>query len=221
MLDGKSNKPKIVSLDFRNENNLFPAFMQVQAYWAVLAADGSVPLRRQIDPRGIEDCLEYAFILERIAPGVARFRVAGRHMSDLMGLDVHGMPISAMFEPAARQGLGDLIEATCGEINCVTASLKSAGHIGRAPLSARMFMAPLKSDEGRVDRILGCLQTQGRIGRQPRRFVISEANTMLCTDLLTHENEAVQPILQAEPVQPQTTKPGTHGPALRLVSDNG
>ncbi|MGJ8583123.1 MAG: PAS domain-containing protein [Marinosulfonomonas sp.] len=221
MLNGKSTKPNVVSLDFRNENNLFPAFMQVQAYWTALAEGGTIPLRRDIDPRGIEDCLEYAFILERIAPGVARFRVAGRHMSDLMGLDVHGMPLSAMFEPAARQGLGDLVEATCAQFNCVTAKLDAPGQIGRAPLSARMFMAPLKSDLGRVDRILGCLQSQGRIGRHPRRFTISGVNTTLCDDFLVPVKGETLQVQHVEPVPPQTTKPGAKGPALRLVSNNG
>jgi len=38
-------------------------------------------MRSQIDPRGLEQVLPSAFILERIAPGVARFRIAEHHLN--------------------------------------------------------------------------------------------------------------------------------------------
>ena len=62
-----------------------------------------MPRRAEIDPRGIENALEYAFILERIAPGMARIRLAGIHLSDLMGMEVRGMPLTSFID-AARAG---------------------------------------------------------------------------------------------------------------------
>ena len=65
----------------------------------------AVPMRSDVDPRGIERSLEHAFILERIAPQMARFRLAGMHLTDLMGMEVRGMPTTALFAPAARAAL--------------------------------------------------------------------------------------------------------------------
>ena len=37
-----------------------------------------------------------------MAPSVARFRLAGAHLSELMGMEVRGMPMTALFLPDAR-----------------------------------------------------------------------------------------------------------------------
>ena len=75
--------------------------------------EDTIPPRSAINPRGIEDALEYAFILDSVAPGVARFRLAGSHLTDLMGMEVRGMPITAMFVPAARKELSTLLAEVC------------------------------------------------------------------------------------------------------------
>ena len=55
------------------------------AYWSGLQDGRTVPKRADIDPRRIEGLLSDTFILERIAPGLARFRVAGANLAELMG----------------------------------------------------------------------------------------------------------------------------------------
>lgn len=65
----------------------------LRAYWDELRQGRAVPTRADVQPAGIGDGLDYAFILERIAPGAARFRLAGRHLVDLMGMEVRGMPL--------------------------------------------------------------------------------------------------------------------------------
>ena len=74
-------------------------------YWKGMRRHGDVPRRSDIDPRGIEAFLSNAFIVERIAPGLARLRIAGSHLSDLMGMEVRGMPLSAFFNTAHRDTL--------------------------------------------------------------------------------------------------------------------
>ena len=63
---------------------------QMEAYWRALPRSQIVPRRSDIDPRGVENLLRHAIILERVAPGVARFRIAGQHLSDLTGMEVRG-----------------------------------------------------------------------------------------------------------------------------------
>jgi len=161
-----------------------PSIREVEGYWQALREGRLVPRRSEIDPRGIERSLEYAFVLERIAPGIARLRIAGSHLSDLMGMEVRGMPVSAFFAPADRNRFGDVLEQVFDSPATAEISLQAERGIGKPAIEARMILLPLKSDLGDITRAIGCLSTNGAIGRAPRRFAIEEARvTPLLADL--------------------------------------
>lgn len=81
-------------------------FGQLEGYWQALRpADGALPRRADFDPRGIADLLDCTLLLERIAPGQVRIRLAGMALCDLMGMDLRGMPLSALMLPEARPAL--------------------------------------------------------------------------------------------------------------------
>ena len=69
------------------------------AHWAEARRGAAVPYRAHIDPRRIAPLLPDAFVAERIAPGMTRLRIAGMHLSDLMGMEVRGMPLSSSSRP--------------------------------------------------------------------------------------------------------------------------
>ena len=143
------------------------------AYWAGKRHGADLPKRAEIDPRGIEPLLQHAFIAERIAPGLARFRIAGSHLSDLMGMEVRGMPVSSFIDPADRDTLArDLVELFDRPAR-IELDIQSGGGFGRGHLPGRIVMLPLRSDLGDVSRALGCLVTRGALGRIPRRFQIT------------------------------------------------
>lgn len=162
----------IISLDPRRNRAHFPALAQVEAYWEALRNTRPMPAREEVDPRGLTAALAHAFVLERIAPGLAKIRVAGQHLSDLMGMEVRGMPISAMFLPEARQSLRDHLEACFTTPATMRLMLAADTGFTRPALEAQLFLAPLKDRDGRPTRILGALQSSGKIGRAPRRFTI-------------------------------------------------
>ncbi|MDF1707320.1 MAG: PAS domain-containing protein [Paracoccaceae bacterium] len=152
----------------------FPHVSMVEAYWHALRGRRAVPGRAEVDPRGIEASLEYAFILEQIAPGVGRLRIAGTHLADLLGMEVRGMPLSAFFETEARDALAACLETVCGTPTIATLSLQADPGIGKPVLEARLLLLPLRGEDGGINRILGCLDSSGSIGRTPRRFVIRD-----------------------------------------------
>ncbi|NIY78530.1 MAG: PAS domain-containing protein [Rhodobacteraceae bacterium] len=162
----------VVSLMPRRNEMHFPALKTVEAYWEGLRNGRPVPSRAEVDPRGMQSALEFAFILERIAPGVARFRLAGMHLTDLMGMEVRGMPLTAMFVPESRAKLSEALEAVFETPQITVITLKAERGIGRGAMDAQLLLCPLKSDLGDVNRVLGCLQSKGEIGRQPRRFEV-------------------------------------------------
>ncbi|MDT8328059.1 MAG: PAS domain-containing protein [Roseovarius sp.] len=143
-----------------------------RAYWNSMRKGHDVPRRSDIDPRRIEPLLSNAFIAERIAPGVTRLRIAGMHLSDLMGMEVRGMPLSSFIAPADRDAFALNLVDVFDRPAALRLDLRSKASLGRPELTGTLLMLPLRSDLGDVSRALGCVVTQGQIGRASRRFEI-------------------------------------------------
>ena len=215
----------------------FAMLAEVRAYWEGLRVNGALPERDQIDPRGIAGALENTFLLERVAPGIARFRLAGMQVHDLMGMDVRGMPLSALFEPAARSRLADGLEGAFSSPAVLEMWLEAERGIGRPGLEGRMMVLPLQGPRGESDLALGCLAMEGALGRAPRRFAVAglmsevianRAPQMPATDRLLPAKPpvAAQPLRQLAPgfaeqpvsfVGDFTPRPPRGKPNLRLV----
>ncbi|KEO56210.1 PAS domain-containing protein [Thioclava pacifica] len=172
---------------------------ELRAYWEALRAGRPMPSRAEIDPRGINRALEFSFILERVAPGIARFRLAGMHLNDLMGMEVRGMPLTSFFTPEARKGVAEMTEAVFASPAIAEARLSADRSLGRSALSAQLLILPLTSDFGDVSRALGCFVAEGEIGRSPRRFELIQSQTHLLAT-----NRPITPAqLAPEPLRPE------------------
>lgn len=143
---------------------------EMRDYWSSLRSGKAVPARADVNPRGIARSLDYAFILERIAPGAARIRLAGRHLIDLMGMEVRGMPICSFLVGPSRGRLSDVLETVFKAPQIAHLHLHAKGGYARPALTAQMLLLPLRSDLGDVTRALGCLIADGDLGVAPRRF---------------------------------------------------
>lgn len=155
------------------EGPRFAALAEVRAYWEGLRSPTSLPRREDLDPRGIAGALEQTFLIERIAPGIGRFRLAGMQLSEILGMDPRGMPLSALMDPAGRTRLGGTLETVFDGPAVLDLWLEAERGIGRPALEARLLLLPLVSSRGLTDLALGCLATEGQIGRSPRRFAIA------------------------------------------------
>lgn len=180
MSDGKKENEQIVAphppsaqllrlADF-DPANATRIISDMRAYWHSLRRGRAIPARADIEPRGIHRALDYAFILERMAPGAARFRLAGRHLIDLMGMEVRGMPLCAFLHASSRGRFSDVLESVFKAPQLAELTLHAKAEYGRPELSARMLLMPLRSDLGDVTRSLGCLISEGNLGMAPRRF---------------------------------------------------
>lgn len=161
------------SFDDGAEVNRFAMLAEVRAYWEGLRQGSELPRRDAIDPRGIAGALENTFMLERVAPGIARFRLAGMQLHDLMGMDVRGMPVSSLIEPQARIRMAEALESVFAGPGTLEIWLEGERGIGRPALEARMLLLPLTANRGDTDLALGCLAIHGALGRAPRRFAIA------------------------------------------------
>lgn len=224
-----STDETIVSLsDFRGRSQL-GAISQVEAYWEGLRNGRIMPSRSEVDPRGISGALEHAFILERVARGIGRFRLAGMHLNDLMGMEVRGMPLTALILPDSRDAMNAALAAVFDEPAMVRLALKSDTGLGRSEIDAKMVLLPLRSDLGDVSRVLGCFVAEGKVGRAPRRFsIMSESRKTLIGYGDTRAREA--PVSDQTPLAgaPDAQLPGTETrldrptgrPYLRLVTSD-
>ncbi|MFN3642257.1 MAG: PAS domain-containing protein [Gemmobacter sp.] len=152
-----------------------PEFAQLEAYWAALRVGGAIPPRSAIEPRGIAGLLDRTVLIERIAPCIARIRLAGMALVDLMGMDLRGMPVSALIAPDAREAVGAAIEAVFSGPARGDLLLEGERGIGRPALAGRLLLLPLIGRSGLVDRAIGVMVLDGRAGRAPRRFVLARA----------------------------------------------
>lgn len=142
------NPQNVVAMtDFQADSG-FSALSQVEGYWDALRRSRLMPKRSEIDPRGIESALEFTFILERIAPGMARLRIAGSHLGDLMGMEVRGMPLTALIAPDGRRQVCDALEEVFQRPAVCEVHLSAPAAFDKPALEARMVLLPLKSDLG-------------------------------------------------------------------------
>lgn len=149
-----------------------PEISLVRDYWDRLRGSRVAPARSEIDPREITPALSHSCILEQIAPGHARFRLAGLHLCDLMGMEVRGMPVSAFFHVSAREALSEELRALFNMPAAVTLSLRADHGLGRPALDGQFLLLPLADRQGGMTRALGCMVTHGDIGYPPRRFAL-------------------------------------------------
>ncbi|MBT8410869.1 MAG: PAS domain-containing protein [Octadecabacter sp.] len=190
------------------------ALAELEAYWSALPRTRGLPKRTDLDPASLGALLENAFVLERIAPGIARIRVAGRAIGALLGVEPRGLPITAAFLPASRAAMANYIEAAFSGPSIVELPLNGPRALGQPCLQGRIMILPLLDDFGRVSRAVGMLVMSGRKGLGGRRFVISDI-----------EPPRVEPVEQLRVVAGECktdrlVKKAEDRPALRLVVSN-
>lgn len=168
----KATEPsgRLLNLADFDRNHPQRLILEMRHYWQSIRGGRAVPARTDVEPHGIHRVLDYAFILERIAPGAARFRLAGRHLIDLMGMEVRGMPACSFVKPSSRGRFSDVLESVFRAPQIAEIGLDSPAEYARPPLRAHMLILPLRSDLGDITRALGCLISQGETGVSPRRF---------------------------------------------------
>jgi len=143
---------------------------QLEAYWEALRPEGGLPSRDDVNPRGIEDALDYSFLLARSHSGEAVFRVAGERLGELFGVPLERVPMSVLFsrecQPQLAKGLKSVFEAP----GILRAELLSASNLMRPELTAHLLIMPLQPQIGEQSLALGALHIDGIVGKPPRQF---------------------------------------------------
>jgi hypothetical protein len=187
------------------------ALATLRAYWEALRDGPRLPQRAQIDPRGLATTLHQMMIAEEIAPGLARLRIAGTLYADTMGMDVRGMPMSALFDTMARPALERVLRDVFDGNTAATLLLETERGLGRPALQGQLLLLPL-ADDGPTRLMIGCLALHGQTGRTPRRFAIRHVTREVLGNPQTARNAPAF----AEPAA-HFARPAPQARHLRLV----
>jgi len=201
------------------------ALHELESYWASLPRRNGVPMRKDVDPAAMAGLLEDSFILERVAPGVARIRVAGRNFGRLIGVEPRGLPLTAAFLTDARAEMSKHLEAAFMSPAIVELALEAPRAVGQPHLQGKILLLPLRDDHGRVSRMLGVLVMSGLRGLGGRRFIVSAKTPARVEPVLGLHTVATgaAPVAvapQRPSLAPQPNKKAEDKPALRLVVSN-
>ena len=98
----------VIELSQYRDRDHFPALRTLGNYWNNLA-DGAVPYRSDLDPRGLSNALRSIVLMERISTGNARIRISGRYLCDVLQEDGRGLPYSLLFDGDSRSLALDIL----------------------------------------------------------------------------------------------------------------
>jgi hypothetical protein len=175
----------------------------------------AIPDRTQIDPACIDHALPHICILERVAPGISRIRVAGQALGDYLGQDLRGLPLCTLFGGASRDRFQGFLEQVFALPALVDLPISARWGLGRPALSGRILLLPLTDGAGRTTRALAAIHTVGVPGRLPRAFELDQAAPVRIENLADMDPAPI-PVRTAPPVPHPSSRPW-----LRLVVSNG
>lgn len=176
-------------------------FLQMEGYWQALRGpEGGLPERARFDPRGIAGLLGVTLLLERVSAGEVRIRLAGMALHEMLGMELRGMPLSALVVPDSRAALAIKVERVFDSPAVGRLNFAAEPGFGRPPCSARLLLLPMIGASGAVDRALGALVCEGVLGKAPRRLVLE-------TSQLERISNRRLPRPAAAPASPPTTAP--------------
>ncbi|WP_210529850.1 PAS domain-containing protein [Rubellimicrobium arenae] len=133
------------------------AMAQLEAYWRGLAGPDGVPYRRDLDATRIEPALPHAFVLERVAAGIARFRTGGQLIQSHLGFDLKGMPVSLLFSAEGRKTFHTWLDRCFDGPALVDLPVATRRFGFRSAASGRFLLLPLRDQQGHVTRAVGGL----------------------------------------------------------------
>lgn len=135
----------------------------LESYWRDLRRARPLPARADVDPARLDSALPHAFILERVAPGIGRIRVAGQALSMLWGAEPRGMPLCTLFGVASRDRLQGFLEQVFALPALVELPLITARRFVRPRIAGRILVLPLADRQGDVSRAIGAIWMEGAV----------------------------------------------------------
>ena len=135
-----------------------PALRAAIAYWDSIRGGRLVPPRMSLDPSELRAHLQNAAILEVPRSGTVRIRLAGGRINALMGMEVRGMPLRALFDLADRGRITDATERALADPSVlIVDAISPAPRFGAGPaeqVRTQIAILPMTDNELATTRAL-------------------------------------------------------------------
>ena len=130
-----------------------PDAASLHAMWSALRGQRSAPFRAELDAERIGAKAPYLAIFEHVGPSNFRVRIAGDRLNRWFGLELRGMSVLAMVEGPARNHMQAALNRVVADPAVGVVRGQASAVDGRA-VSFEMALLPMRSDFGRIDRVL-------------------------------------------------------------------
>ncbi|WP_170831375.1 PAS domain-containing protein [Jannaschia faecimaris] len=150
-----------------------PLLEQAWRYWTSQRLGTGLPRRAALDPKEMGPILGHSMVLDRLRAGNVRVRLGGHVMSQLMGMEVRGLPVRAFFDLTDRTRVMDQIEQVFERPATLEFDLISEGADGI--VTGRMLILPLLDSAGQVTKALAVMVTDRIATDPPRRFQLTHS----------------------------------------------
>lgn len=132
-----------------------PASQKLWAAWSALPRPGIVPTRTSFDPCAIPSILPVISLIERMAPGEWRVRLAGTELERRWGRELSGLSYAEVLSSQAVDVTHCELDAICRQ-PCGSWSLRHLELQSGRRLQTETLRLPLRDKHGEVALIVSC-----------------------------------------------------------------
>jgi hypothetical protein len=175
-----------------------PGLRAAIGYWDSLRGGRALPARMALDPAALRPHLQDAAILEVARPGSVRIRLGGARINALLGMDVRGLPLRALFDLSERaQVSADVEEAIARPAVLILDLMSPAPRFGRPEadaLRAQIAIMPMTDSELGATRalyVMGAVSGEASRAEAPHRWCTTQVHSLPL--------RAGEPVLAAAP----------------------
>lgn len=130
-----------------------PETAGLHAMWTTLRGDRPVPFRAELDAGRIGAKAPFLAILEYVGPSNFRIRIAGDRLNKWFGMELRGMSALSLIDTVARNHFQATLNRVTADPAVGVLHGTARGPEGLA-LGFEMILLPMRSDFGKVDRVL-------------------------------------------------------------------
>jgi hypothetical protein len=190
----------------------------LHSMWSALRGERPAPFRAELDAAKIGAKAPYLAILEHVGPSNYRIRIAGDRLNRWFGMELRGMSALSMIDGAARNGVQAALNRVVEEPAVAVIHGAAQAQDG-ARVLFEMVLLPMRSDFGRIDRILVGLWLLDPAGAAARPFVLHPAKiTVMGVD---HPAAIATPDLAAPDLGGSRIAPSKSAPSSAPPSNAG
>lgn len=121
--------------------------------WSALRGTRSAPFRAELDAGKIGAKAPFLAIFEHVGPSNFRIRIAGDRLNRWFGLELRGMSVLAMLDAGSRNHGQAVLNRVVADPSIGVLRGEARALDGQA-VRFEMVMLPMRSDFGRIDRVL-------------------------------------------------------------------